>query len=178
MKVDGGEYNDNRFRWDWHALPGVTEELRTDQLPKQIGRPTCFNPNHFAGTASNGRHGLAAFQYASDDPYTSAAANKGYFFTENYVLALGNSVRRVRNTDHSDDGVDSSPRSDQAAWDSTINYRLNGAGKDSVIAKGADVDTSFASYRQWLVPPGQNRPMSYCRPGTSMSFLKGRQRGY
>ena len=141
VKVDGGEYNDSRFRWDWHALPGVTEELRTDQLPKQSDA-NLFNPNHFAGTASNGRYGLAAFQYASDDPYTSAAANKGYFFTENYVLALGNNVRRVRNTDHSDEESIITTL-DQAAWDSAIAYRLNGAGRDSVIAKSDDVDTSF-----------------------------------
>ncbi len=87
VKVDGDEYNDSRYRWDWHALPGVTEELRTGQIPKQSDT-NAFNPNHFAGVASNGRYGLAAFRYASDDTYTSAAANKGYFFTEDYVVRL------------------------------------------------------------------------------------------
>ena len=43
VKVDGDEYNDSRQSWDWHALPGVTEELRTDELPKQSDANE-FNP--------------------------------------------------------------------------------------------------------------------------------------
>ena len=141
VKVDGDEYNDSRHRWDWHALPGLTEELRTDRLPKQSDA-NLFNPDHFAGTASNGRYGLAAFRYASDNLYTSAAANKGYYFTEDYALALGNGVRRVRNTDRSN-AESIITTLDQAAWETTITYRLNGAGRDSVIGAGADTDTSF-----------------------------------
>ena len=142
MKVDGDEYNDSRFRWDWHALPGLTEELRTDPIPKQSDA-NLFNPDHFAGVASNGRYGLAAFRYASDNPYTSAAANKGYFFTEDYVLALGNDVRRMRNTDRSD-AESIITTLDQAAWDTTITYRLSGASSDSAVRRGVDIDTSFA----------------------------------
>ena len=141
VKVDGGEYNDSRFRWDWHALPGLTEELRTDRLPKQSDANR-FNPDHFAGVVSNGRYGLAAFRYASENTYISAAASKGYFFTEDHILALGNSVRRVRNTDRSD-AESIITTLDQAAWDSAITYRLNAAGRDSVIWAGADTDTSF-----------------------------------
>ncbi|MCY4583691.1 MAG: polysaccharide lyase beta-sandwich domain-containing protein [Chloroflexi bacterium] len=141
IKVDGDEYNDSRHRWDWHALPGITEELRTDRIPKQSDANE-FNPNHLAGVASNERYGLAAFQYASDNTYASAAANKGYFFTERYVLALGNDVRRVRNTDRSN-GESIITTLDQAAWNTNITYRLNGASEDSVVRKGADVDDSF-----------------------------------
>ena len=142
VKVDGDEYNDSRYRWDWHALPGVTEELRTDPIPKQSDTNK-FSPNHFAGVASNGRYGLAAFRYASDNRYTSAAANKGYFFIEDYVLAMGNSVRRARNTDQSKEESIITTL-DQAAWDSDITYQLNGAPHDSVVQLGEDTDTSFA----------------------------------
>ena len=142
VKVDGDEYNDSRHRWDWHALPGVTEELRTDRIPKQSDANE-FNPNHFAGVASNGRYGLAAFRYASDNTYTSAAASKGYFFTEDYVLTLGNGVKRVRNTDRSN-AEPIVTTLDQAAWDTNITYRLNGAGRDSVVRKGTDTDESFS----------------------------------
>ena len=142
VKVDGDEYNDSRQRWDWHALPGVTEEMRTDQLPKQSDANQ-FNPNHFAGVASNGRYGLAAFQYASDNRYASASANKGYFFTEDYVLALGNGVKRERNTNRDQRGPIVTTL-DQAAWDTNITYRLNGASGDSVVRKGADTATSFS----------------------------------
>ena len=140
VKVDGNEYDDSRFRWDWHALPGVTEELRTDPTPRQSDS-NLFNPNHFAGTVSNGRYGLAAFRYASDDPYTSAAANKGFFFTEEYAVALGNNVRRVRNTDESP----SEPiitTLDQAAWDTDLTYRLHGDVADSLVLQGSTVDRS------------------------------------
>ncbi len=142
VKVDGDEYNDSRQRWDWHALPGVTEEMRTDTIPRQSDANE-FNPNHFAGVASNGRYGLAAFRYASDNRYTSASANKGYFFTEDYVLALGNSVKRERNANRNSRGPIVTTL-DQAAWDTDIAYRLNGAGRDSIVRKGADTDTSFS----------------------------------
>ena len=141
VKVDGEEYNDSRFRWDWHALPGVTEELRTDPTPRQSDSNR-FNPNHFAGTASNGQYGLAAFRYASDDPYTSATANKGYFFVRDYALALGNDVRRVRNTDGSD-GESIVTTVDQAAWDTALTYRLHGAVADTLVMNGTTVDTSL-----------------------------------
>ncbi|MXW29875.1 MAG: hypothetical protein F4X54_05960 [Chloroflexi bacterium] len=142
VKVDGDEYNDSRQSWDWHALPGVTEEMRTDHLPKQSDANE-FNPNHFAGVASNGHYGLAAFRYASDNRYTSASANKGCFFTEEYVLALGNSVKRERNTNRDHRGSIVTTL-DQAAWDTDITYRLNGAGRDSVIRKGKDIDESLS----------------------------------
>ena len=142
VKVDGDEHNDSRHRWDWHALPGVTEELRTDRIPKQSDANE-FNPAHFAGVASNGRYGLAAFRYASDNTYTSAEANKGYFFTEEYVLTLGNGVERVRNTDRSNrESIITTL--DQAAWDTNITHRLNGASRDTVVRKGADIDDSFS----------------------------------
>ena len=142
VKVDGDEYRDSRYKWDWHALPGVTEELRTDKLPI-LEASWQFNPNHFAGAASNGRHGLAAFRYASKAPYTSAAAYKGYFFVKDYALALGNGVKRVRNTDGSNkESIVTTI--DQAAWDTVIVYRLNGADIDTLVMRGDDIDTSLS----------------------------------
>ena len=141
VKTDGNEYNSGRYRWDWHALPGVTEELRSDPTPKQ-SEANLFSPEFFAGAASNGESGLAAFRYSSENPYTSASANKGYFFFEDRALALGNGVTRVRNSD----GSTNEPiitTVDQAAWDTEITYRLNGAQADSLAPAGADIDTSF-----------------------------------
>ncbi len=149
VKVDGDEYNDSRQSWDWHALPGVTEEMRTDELPKQSDANE-FNPNLFAGVASNGRYGLAAFRYASDNRYTSASANKGYFFTDDYVLALGNGVERERNTNRNHRGSIVTTL-DQAAWDTNITYRLNGARTDAMIRDGTDIDESFSiSGNSWF----------------------------
>ena len=142
VKVDGDEYNDSRYNWDWHALPGVTEELRTDRVPLVLVARQ-FNPNHFAGTASNGRHGLAAFRYARDTTHASARANKGYFFVEDYALALGNGVKRVRNHDGSD-AESIVTTLDQVAWDTAIVYRLNGADIDTLVMRGDDIDTSLS----------------------------------
>ena len=146
VKVDGKEYNASRYRWDWHALPGLTEELRTDPTPKQSDA-NLFNPEHFAGTASNGVFGLTAFRYSSDNPYTSAAANKGYFFLEDYALALGNKIRRVGNSDGSDKESIITTL-DQAAWDTDITYRLNGAKVDAVVAGKRQHRCHCSSYWQ------------------------------
>lgn len=67
IKVTGDEYEEARFKWDWHALPGITEELRDDDLPKSEknndGDPekNCGG-NDFAGGVSDGRFGMAAFE--------------------------------------------------------------------------------------------------------------------
>ena len=153
VKVDGKEYQDSRYVWDWHALPGLTEELRTDALPLQ-STLNLFNPNLLAGTASNGKHGLAAFQYASENPYTSAEANKGYFFINDHVLALGSKVKRVRNTDGSDNESIITTL-DQAAWDSDIHYRLNDATEDTVVTHGSAVNSTMAiTENSWFYQDG------------------------
>ena len=91
-----------RARMDWHILPGVTEEWRTDALPLK-GHPMRCGGNTFASTVSDGTVGVAAFEYrqqqgpaddAEADDYSTAQANKAYFFQPWGIVAMGNSVRR------------------------------------------------------------------------------------
>jgi hypothetical protein len=139
VKVDGVEYDAARSRWDWHALSGVTEELRTDRSPRQSDHKL-FNPNHFAGMASNGRYGFAAFDYFSDNPYTSAAARKAYFFAGDQVLSMGQCVARTRNTDNSD--VEPIITTiEQASWDSDLTYSIDPSGPTATVPAGTDIDT-------------------------------------
>lgn len=98
VKVDGDEYGPIRYDYDQHMLPGITEEMRTDSLPKQ-STANLFNPNTFAGAVSNGSYGLSAFEYASDNVYSSATADKAYFFLGDFVIALGHGVTRNNQTE-------------------------------------------------------------------------------
>lgn len=95
VKVTGQEYDMIRYDWDQHMLPGITEEWRSDDTPKQ-SEENLYNPNAYAGTVSDGDFGLASFQYDSDASYASASANKSYFFPGDYVIALGSKVNRTR----------------------------------------------------------------------------------
>ena len=143
VMVDGDEYDKARYRWDWHALPGITEELRTDPTPLQ-SEANLFSSRHFAGVASNGTNGLAAFDYSSDNPYASVEAGKAWFFAEDRVLALGNNVRRVRNTDGSD-GEPVITTVDQAVWKTDITWWLGGDAASRHISRGDSVDLVLRS---------------------------------
>eukprot|EP00931_Biecheleriopsis_adriatica_P051039 TRINITY_DN29567_c0_g1_i1.p1 TRINITY_DN29567_c0_g1~~TRINITY_DN29567_c0_g1_i1.p1 ORF type:complete len:1108 (-),score=127.04 TRINITY_DN29567_c0_g1_i1:18-3341(-) len=93
-KVHGDEYDMVRSHMDWHLLPGITEEWRTDSLPKKGNR---CGGNVFASAASDGVFGVAAFvnQPAVSDPYSSVFARKTWFFLDSKAVMLGNSIARA-----------------------------------------------------------------------------------
>ena len=105
----GDEYDMVRARMDWHLIPGVTEEWRFDTLPLK-GHPMRCGGNTYASTVSDGTLGVAAFEYShhsgpTDDAeaaeYSTAEANKAYFFQTWGIVAMGNSVRRASRLDGS-----------------------------------------------------------------------------
>jgi chondroitin AC lyase len=108
-RVFGDEYDMVRAKMDWHVLPGVTDEWRSDKLPKK-GKPRRCGGNTFAATLSDGRLGVAAFEYIHHpepsaeieaNDYSTAEANKAYFFRTWGIVAVGNSVRRATYADGS-----------------------------------------------------------------------------
>eukprot|EP00928_Gymnodinium_smaydae_P042448 TRINITY_DN28583_c0_g1_i2.p1 TRINITY_DN28583_c0_g1~~TRINITY_DN28583_c0_g1_i2.p1 ORF type:complete len:582 (+),score=72.32 TRINITY_DN28583_c0_g1_i2:238-1746(+) len=136
-----------RARMDWHVLPGVTEEWRSDPLPVKGMR---CGGNTFAGTVASGNRGVAAFQYLphpeENDHHVAAAANKAYVFLDSVVLAVGNSVRRAR------DGQQKRivTTLEQARWRGDLTYQLQSEPVETVrFSKIASSEFSID------VPPGK-----------------------
>ena len=111
-----------RARYDWHVLPGVTEEWRTDAIPTgSSGKYRCGG-NEYAGAVADGTVGIGAFQHLPHDDeadeYSVVRANKAYFFHDFGAVALGNGITRIR----SGQGRVVVTTLDQARWRGTISY--------------------------------------------------------
>ncbi|WP_163932882.1 polysaccharide lyase family 8 super-sandwich domain-containing protein [Paraferrimonas sp. SM1919] len=117
VKTHGNEYNESRFAMDWHALPGITEEWRTDPIPLS-SKYKKYNPNAYAGTLVGDNAAMAAFHYDREDPYASARADKAWLFNKNYVWSLGKGINRTKQGQ----GQPIVTTVDQALWVSDINY--------------------------------------------------------
>ncbi len=138
-KVGGAEYDVNvKKRWDWHALPGVTEEWRNDAIPS--GDQNKAGGSNFAGMASDGVTGFAAMEYRSysGQSYSVAQADKAFFFPGSEAIALGANVAR-RATGQ---GRTIITTVDQTAWVSNLTYSVNNATPTTVI-QGTSVDFSL-----------------------------------
>ncbi len=138
VKTHGNEYNNSRYGLDWHAMPGLTEEWRTDPLPLSSKRKM-YNPNRFSGSLVGNNAAIASFHYDRLDPYAAAKANKTWLFNNNSVISLGNNVNRSKK------GQSKSiiTTIDQAHWSNTLSYQVN--GKKGQWRVGSKVTTNFNS---------------------------------
>lgn len=109
IRTNPDDYNGIESYFNWHAIPGTTAEQRLDELPPyaESAYAGANGTNTFAGVVSNGSIGFGAFQYernhmAQSDLYSTVNANKGYFFFEDEIVALGNKIKRVRPGDSAD----------------------------------------------------------------------------
>lgn len=152
VKTSDQDYSDIRYDWDWHLLPGVTESWRQDTLPLQSSEKA-GNPSAFSSVLTNdaqdpqNAYAMAAFDYASDHSYTTVTANKSYFFLDDMVVAMGNSIQRVRD-DLATGGNNSQILTviDQLAWSTPLTYNPgqgSSVGTDGV--KVAQLQTSWSS---------------------------------
>ncbi len=97
----GDEYLNARVGWDWHQLPGTTTESRTDALPLRNWNGSNTGRNDFAGVASNGETGIAAFvndRYDENNSkylYHAINSKKATFYFQNQFVALGSDINRV-----------------------------------------------------------------------------------
>ena len=137
LKVDGYEYSQNVLKeYDWHVLPGVTEEWRTDAMP--IGAASDAGPglNDFSGVLTNGTQATSAFFYnptpltyntsenkLDDLPqYASVTAYKSYHMIDNIGTAIGTGILRK----DSGQGKSIVTCIDQSVHNNTLYYSING----------------------------------------------------
>lgn len=98
VKVKGDEYSDKVIRnFDWHALPGLTEEWRTDPLPAKGGAQASLpGLNKISGVLADGKAGMGIYHHLPKETYSSATAFKSYHFIEDKIIALGSDIARLR----------------------------------------------------------------------------------
>lgn len=75
--------------WDWRKIPGTTIVQKTD-IPhwRQLARK---GKTEFSGGVSDGRYGVAAFDFAS--VHDSLTARKSWFFFDQEIVCLGAGIR-------------------------------------------------------------------------------------
>lgn len=138
-KTVGQEYGvDVRGRMDWHTLPGLTEEWRTDPLPS-AGFELATGGSPYSGMASDGTSGFAAMRYrpSAGGSYCTAQADKGFFFPGDEAIALGCNV--ARRTGKNGQGRPIVTTVDQTRWTSTLRWSVDG-GPVYTLAPGTSVD--------------------------------------
>jgi len=81
----GDEYLNLFPAWDWQRVPGTTVEL----IPHNPGEPQRKGASAFAGGASDGTAGVAAFQLQRE----TLRARKAWFFFSDTAVCLGAGIR-------------------------------------------------------------------------------------
>lgn len=138
LKVDGDEYDVPVLsQFDWHALPGLTEEWRTDALPLKGGSQASLPGNNkVAGVLADGEAGMAIYHHLPREKYSSASAFKSYAFIGDRIVARGSGVSRLR----PGQGKPIATFIDQGAFTSPVT--LCTGGSISVIEPGQSVNIS------------------------------------
>ena len=168
VKVRGDEYEDTRASWDWHALPGVTEEWRTDRLPPKTA--IAYGGSPFAGMASDGRYGFAAMEYrAQPGQYASVRADKAFFFTETEAVALGCNIARV----NPGQGREVITTIDQTLWVDDVTYSVDGAAPVR-IKRGESVDLTLTPVKPSWIHQGQVGYVFLPHDGPSLRIRGGK----
>ena len=97
VKVKGDEYSDKVIcNLDWHALPGLTEEWRTDPMPLGHAQASLPGLNKISGVLADGKAGMGIYHHLPKETYSSATAFKSYHFIEDKIIALGSDIARLR----------------------------------------------------------------------------------
>ncbi len=84
----GREYDNIFAVWDGKYMPGTTVEQNDKPLPIIEGA-NYLNDSDFAGGVSDGMYGVSALEYRRD----GVSANKSWFFIDDVVVCLGNSIK-------------------------------------------------------------------------------------
>lgn len=138
LKVDGDEYADNVMcNFDWHALPGLTEEWRTSPLPAKGGAQASLpGLNKVSGVLSDGIAGMGIYHHLTKEKYSSATAYKTYHFIEDKIMSIGSGIARLR----SGENKEICTFIEQTAMKTPLAWCLNGEIK--TIVPGEKLDFS------------------------------------
>lgn len=138
LKIRGNEYASQVLEnYDWHAIPGLTEEWRTDALPAEGGAQACLpGQNKIAGVLADGRTGVGIYHHLPKEKYSSASAFKTYHFIEDKIIALGSGITRLRPGQNKE----ITTFIDQSAFKQELTRCIN--GKEQTIQPGESVNIS------------------------------------
>lgn len=92
LMSEGDEYRNLFPVWDWSRIPGVTSYLEDVPVFPVTGGAYLVSLSEFAGGVSDGKYGLAAYNYSWD----SIAGKKAWFFTPDAVVCLGSGIVAAR----------------------------------------------------------------------------------
>jgi len=172
VRVHSDAFNNLQNYYNWHSIPGTTAEQRNDALPPNADSPYigANGTNEYAGVVSNGFIGMGAFKYERNHAkqsalYSTVNANKGYFFFDRELVALGNSIRRVRAGDQAEIWT----TLNQLEWTGDITYGSAEEENVQIISVSDDnVSQFFSNIRKpmwfhhdqvgYVIIPSQNQP--------------------
>lgn len=140
LKVRGDEYASQTLKnYDWHAIPGLTEEWRTDALPAKGGAQASLpGENKISGVLADGKAGLGIYHHLTKETYSSATAFKSYHFIEDKIIALGSGIARLRPGQQQRIAT----FIDQSAFNNELTWCIN--GKEQTVKPGESVNINEA----------------------------------
>jgi len=146
LKIKGDEYSEKVLaNLDWHALPGLTEEWRSDAIPGGHAQASLPGNNEVAGVTADGQSGVGIYQHLPGETYSSATTQKSYFFIADKIIAQGNQIKRFRPGQHKEIVT----TVDQSAFLQPLTVFAN--GKTEIIEPSQSVDLVFESNQPiWL----------------------------
>lgn len=149
-KVNGDEYDVPVLaQFDWHALPGLTEEWRKDPLPLKGGAQASKpGDNIIAGVLADGAAGMAIYHHLPREKYSSATGFKSYGFISDAAVSQGSGITRLRKGT----GESIATFLDQGALTSPLTVSVD--GKATTVAAGEDADLTFTSSKPMWVHIG------------------------
>lgn len=136
LKVRGDEYADAVLKnYDWHAVPGLTEEWRTDALPSKGGAQASLpGLNKVSGVLADGKAGMGIYHHLPKEKYSSATAFKTYHFIEDEVIALGSGIARKQKGQQQEIAT----FIDQSAFNNPLTWCID--GKEQTVAPGESIN--------------------------------------
>lgn len=89
IMTDGDEYRNIYAVWDWARVPGVTSTLEKITGQPVTGGAYLVSKTEFAGGVSDGKFGMAAYDFSWD----GVSARKAWFFIPGAIFCLGSGVK-------------------------------------------------------------------------------------
>jgi chondroitin AC lyase len=98
IMTTGNEYFDIFPTWNWSRIPGTTAEMSEAQASTSFGLDTGYvtSSNSFGGGLSVNEAGVTAYKH---DNKRGVTAKKAYFFMENMMVCMGNSITATKSNE-------------------------------------------------------------------------------